>query len=180
MKDKILKKKNAVIMGVIAISIIGAAIYWFGVPQIRWGTKDTTFREEYGLVLTDYAGEPVRMSAFRNKVMVAYAWASWCPYCAAELENLGRLKEIFGDEVQIVAVNRGEPLAVAKSYTDTLKTAGVVLLLDPEDSYFKSIGGYAMPETVFINDRGEILFHQRGPMQFDEVTEKIRQLIGNR
>jgi len=158
----------------IAIAAL-STLFFFVFPQTP---PEATFREEYGLTLHDYGGNAVRMSAFRGSIMVAYAWASWCPYCAEEIENLGRLKGVYGDSIQVVAVNRGEPLSAAKGYTDQLsQTQGVVLLLDPEDSFFKSIGGYAMPETVFIDDRGNVVFHQRGPMKFDEVTQKVKELI---
>lgn len=175
------KKRSAVIAAIVLILLIALLGFVKVFAHLWTGQKPDTFREEYGLVLYDYGGEKVRMSGFRNKIMVAYAWASWCPYCMGELENLARLKEIYGDDVQVVAVNRAEPLAAARGYTDQLsKSAGVVFLLDPQDSFFKSIGGYAMPETVFIDDRGKVIFHQRGPMKFEEVSQKVRDLVGKR
>jgi hypothetical protein len=66
---------------------------------------------------------------------------------------------------------------VAKKYTDSLATQGIPLLLDPTDSLYKEAGGYAMPETVFIRPDGDVLFHQRGPIQLPEVEAKIKELL---
>lgn len=137
------------------------------------------FTKEYGLTLTTYDGKAVRLADFRTQTIVAYAWASWCPYCGAEIENLAKLKKTYGDKIQIIAVNRAEPVLVAKAYTDQLSSvSGVVFLTDPKDTFFKMIDGYAMPETVFIKPGGDIEFHQRGPMQFNEVSKELQQLIG--
>lgn len=163
------------------LAIVGAIlILGIGISSWRWYTHRNipTFKKEYRVVLTDYEGNDVKLSQFKNTVLIAYVWASWCPYCGAEIENLARLKETYGDEVQVIAINRAEPVTVAKEFTDALqKTEGVVFLLDPTDSFFRDIGGYAMPETVFIRPNGEILLHQRGPIQFPKVEEETRKLL---
>jgi thiol-disulfide isomerase/thioredoxin len=140
--------------------------------------KDATFGKEYGLTLFDYSGKAVHLFDYRRKVLIAYAWASWCPYCGAELQNLAELKKTYGESIAIVAINRSEPLAVAKAFTDHLQnTDGLVFLTDPSDAFFKEIGGYAMPETVFIDVGGAVTFHQRGPIQISGVDEKIKELL---
>lgn len=146
--------------------------------RVHSKAKDTTFGKEYGLTLIDYAGNSVHLFDYRRKVLIAYAWASWCPYCGAELQNLAQLKKTYGDNIAIVAINRSEPLPVAKNFTDHLQnTDGLIFLIDPSDSFFKEIGGYAMPETVFIDAGGAISYHQRGPIQLADVDAKIKELL---
>ena len=137
-----------------------------------------TFETEYTLVLSDYSGNKVHLYDYRRQVLIAYAWASWCPYCGSEIQDLAALKKTYGDNIQIVAINRGEPLAVARAYTDGLAdTSGVVFLLDPKDAFFKDIGGYAMPEMVFIDSAGTVIYHQRGPIQLPDVKAEIGKLL---
>jgi cytochrome c biogenesis protein CcmG, thiol:disulfide interchange protein DsbE len=176
-KVKVLFEKNKAMLmiGAMVLVVLGVSILSF----IQWNKPAVpTFKKEYKVVLTDYAGKEVRLSEFKNKVLVAYVWASWCPYCGAEIENLARLKQIYGEDIQVIAINRSEPPAVAKDFTDHLKeVTGVVFLLDSTDSFFKSIEGYAMPETVFIRPNGDILLHQRGPMKFPEVVEQLKSMV---
>ncbi len=146
----------------------------FRVPSAE---RATTFNSEYTLVLSDYAGNQVHLYDYRRKILIAYAWASWCPYCGTEIQGLSKFKQTYGDSIQVVAVNRGESLQVAKAYTDHLgDTAGVTFLLDPEDAFFKQIGGYAMPEMVFIDSAGTIIYHQRGPIKMEDVDAEIQKL----
>ena len=141
--------------------------------------KSETFSKQFSLTLKDYDGADVHLFQFRRKILIAYAWATWCPYCAGELGNLGQLKQKYGDSVDILAINRGESLQVAKAFTDKLpeSTRGLVFLLDADDAFFKSVGGYAMPETIFITPEGNVLYHQRGPMDLKGVQDKIEELL---
>ncbi len=136
-----------------------------------------TFSNEYELTLQDYAGNEVELSAFKKRILVAHVWASWCTYCAEELRNLVRLKELYGTDIEILAINRAEPDTDARAFLDPLNLGSAIQILrDPDDSFYTEIAGYAMPETVFIDPDGKVFFHQRGPMKLDEVEAKIRAL----
>jgi thiol-disulfide isomerase/thioredoxin len=144
----------------------------------RAGDPITKDSREY---LTDYAGNTVQLSDFRRKVVIAHSWASWCTYCADELKNLGKINEIYGDDIVILAINRAESLADAQAFTDPLNLPpGVRLLLDPTDTFYKQIEGFAMPETIGLDERGELLFHQRGPLRFEDITTHIMNLEADR
>lgn len=165
------------VCAVIAAVALGVFYYWVtGTPR---NPDAENFTSGYNLVLTDYDGNEVQLSDYRRHVLVVYAWASWCPYCGDELESLAQLKSTYGDDVVVLAVNRGEPLGDARAFTDKLALhEDVVLLLDPLDALYKDIEGYAMPETLFIDARGEIRFHQRGPIQNETLHAQLKALIG--
>jgi thiol-disulfide isomerase/thioredoxin len=168
-------RRNQIIVGaVVLVVLISGYLYW------RWNPRPGTesFETAYDLVLKDYAGNDVRLSDYKRQVLVVHAWATWCTYCAEEIRNLATLKTKYGDKIQIIAPNRAESVHEARPFSDALNLGDkVVFLLDPNDSFFKSVEGYAMPETLFINDRGEILFHQHGPMNIAEVEQKISSLV---
>jgi thiol-disulfide isomerase/thioredoxin len=161
---------------IIIMLIVSVAAYMYFRYTPRAGTD--TFQAEYDLVLKDYDGNDVRLSDFKREILVVHAWATWCTYCKEEITNLATLKTKYGENIVILAPNRAESIYEAKPYSDALNLGDrVKFLLDPQDSFYKSIDGYAMPETLFINERGEILFHQRGPMNIVEVEEKISALL---
>lgn len=167
-------QKQIVIGGIILLLLLGGAVAYYFFTRPTPGAE--TFREEFNLTLRAYDGTEVPLSDFRRSLIVAHTWASWCPYCSGELQNLSELKKEFGDAITVLAVNRAESLEEARAFTDSLGISGVEILLDEDDSFFRSIGGYAMPETVFIDSNSEVIFHQRGPMQMDEVRARIREL----
>ncbi len=163
------------------IALAAAAIVLIALGLFYWRYHPrsgiTNFTQEYELVLKDYSGADVRLSQFKREILVVHSWATWCTYCADEINNLTTLKKKYGDRIQILAPNRAESVQVAKPFTDALAVGeSMLFLLDPDDAFYKSIEGYAMPETLFINDRGEVFYHQHGPMNISEVEAKINEL----
>ena len=162
----------------LVVFLVAGGTYYYFFESIVSGPGPETFADEYNLVLQNYQGEDVELSEFKREILVVHTWASWCPYCGEEIQNLTKLTDIYGDDVTILAVNRGEPKDEAIAFTNALGVGDkIVFLLDPTDSFYKKLEGYAMPETVFINKRGAVIFHQRGPMKIQEVVEKINQLV---
>ncbi len=130
------------------------------------------------LTFKDYNGKTVNLADFVGKPLVINAWASWCPFCRQEIPDFVTAQKEFGDKVVIIAINRQESLTTAKGYTDTQGTSnGLVFLLDPSDSFYKSIGGFSMPETVFVDKNGNIADHKRGPMDINEIRQKISKIL---
>ncbi len=160
----------------IALLVITVFSYWFFF--VRSQTEET-MRNVYDVPLVNYAGEEVFIKQFTKKSdTVVFMWATWCPYCAQELRNLSVLKNQYGDDVTIVAVNRGESLAEASAFTNTLPgVQGITFLLDPADALYKGMGGYAMPETFFVAKRGDVAYHQRGPLDMEGAGARLKVLI---
>ena len=130
------------------------------------------------LTLSDYEGNTVRLRDFGGQPLVVNAWAAWCPFCRRELKDFVAAQKEVGDRVVFIAIDRAEDLATAKRYTDELNVTGeLLLLLDPKDSFYQSIGGFSMPETIFVDARGNIAQHRRGPMDLNEIRERTQRLL---
>jgi thiol-disulfide isomerase/thioredoxin len=130
--------------------------------------------------LQDIDGNTVELSDFAGKVLIINSWASWCPFCVDELPDFSRLQKEFGDEIVMIAINRQESLEKSKAYTNQIgATNDMLYLLDPKDSFYKSIGGFSMPETIFVDDNQNIIIHKRGPMELLEMREKVNSILQN-
>lgn len=168
--------KNAWIIGVIMIA--GIII---GIVALRGGGEEgaqPAARRVPEFALRDYSGNTVRVADFRGKPMVINAWAAWCPFCGKELQDFAVVQREFGDQVTIIAVDRAETLSAAKNFTDRLGVTGdLIFLLDSTDSFYASIGGFSMPETIFVDANGVIREHRRGPIEVEEMRQKIQELI---
>jgi hypothetical protein len=65
-------------------------------------------------------------------------------------------------------------------YTDQIDvTDRMLFLLDDSDTFYQTIGGFSMPETIFVNSSGQIVVHKRGPMELDEMQEHVEKIIRN-
>lgn len=130
------------------------------------------------LEFTDINGRKVKLKEFAGKPMIVNAWATWCPFCVEELEAFAEVKAEFGDSIEVIAVDRAEPVKTAKTYIEKLAIKDdLIWLLDPKDSLYKTIGGFSMPETLFIKADGTINFHKRGPMTVDEIRDRVQELL---
>ena len=129
------------------------------------------------LTLETHTGELVSINNLEGPLVIN-AWASWCTFCKQELKDFKELQEELGNQITFVAINRGESLQKANEF---IQQQGVeesmLFLLDPEDSFYKSIDGFTMPETIFVNASGKISIHKRGFMRKNEVRDKINQII---
>lgn len=138
-----------------------------------------TYQKAPEFVLKDYEDREVKLSDFSGKNILVNSWAAWCPFCKEELKDFTALQKEFGDKIAIIAIDRAEPLEVAKKYSDELGvTSGLIFLLDPADSFYQSIGGFSMPETIFVDKEGFIVFHKRGPMSQEEIRRRVEQAFG--
>lgn len=157
-----------IIIGVVILVVGG----WFFISKNEQYQKSPDFH------LQDYNGKTVSPTDFTGKSLVINSWAAWCPFCVKELPDFAQAQEEFGNKVVIIAIDRAEPLTVAKEFSDKVGVTGrVILLLDPSDSFYQSIGGFSMPETIFVDKNGNIVEHKRGPMDIQEIREKIQQFI---
>ena len=84
----------------------------------------------------------------------------------------------YGNHVTFVGVNRGESLPDARSFSDSLGLSPQVhLYLNPDDSFYKTNEGYAVPEILFITKRGKIAIHQRGPLSIPLLRERVGDMF---
>lgn len=128
--------------------------------------------------LRDYNGKTVSLADFAGKPIIINSWAAWCPFCRKELPDFATAQQEFGDKVVIIAIDRAESIGVAKGYTDGQGTTNKLLfLLDPSDSFYQSIGGFSMPETIFVDKDGNIVDHKRGPMDINEIRERAQKIL---
>lgn len=130
------------------------------------------------LALKDLSGKAVALADFKGKTLVVNAWAAWCPFCRQELPDFAAVQKELGDKVVIIAVDRAESVDTQKRYTDELGvTNDLIFLQDPGDSFYQAIGGFSMPETIFVDKDGNIRDHKRGPMDAAEIRQRIEKIL---
>ena len=140
--------------------------------------EETNFDKVPDLSFVDSEGNSFKLSDLKGKPHVVNSWAVWCPFCRAELEDFALLQEEFGDEIVVVAIDRQESLEKAKGFTDEINvTNRMTFLLDSKDAFYKGIGGFSMPETIFADADGNIIIHKRGPIALDEMRQKVNSII---
>lgn len=176
-----MNKKILIISGIIVVAVLFAAFFLRKNTSVQSPVDQKIALETEKVpdfALQDYNGKTVSLVDFIGKPLVINSWAAWCPFCKKELPDFVTVQKEFGDKVVIIAIDRAESLGTAKRYSDELGvTNDLVFLLDPTDSFYQSIGGFSMPETIFVDKNGNIIDHKRGPMDVNEIRQKIEKLL---
>lgn len=160
---------------VVLLVIFALAAAYFAVrPHV--GEPQEEFFTVTTLPLTEYDGTVVRLSSLQPKPIVAYVWASWCPFCQDGFRQLSAARERHPG-VAFVAINRAEPMLDAKGFTDKIGLPpGIRYLLDPSDSFYKMVGGFAMPEYIFVDSQKDVVAHVRGPITDEELETHLAEI----
>lgn len=180
---KSMHKSNIITLIVIVAVFITAGVITYivrAIPNDKANSeaqKSLATSEEQ--VFTDLQGNPISFKQFEGKVRVVNAWASWTPFSVQELRDLETLAGEYKDtDVVVIAVNRKEPKEVAVQFLESIRTfEHTVFAIDITDSFYKSIGGFSMPETVFYDARGTIVLHKRGSMSLTEMRSHLDKVL---
>lgn len=130
---------------------------------------------------TDLAGNPISFDDYLGKVLIVNVWASWSPFSATELPALIELSKNFpSKDVAVIAINRMESNQLAEAYSAQFPDTGsVVFVQDLTDSFYTSVGGFAMPETIVYDQKGAIAIHTRGPIVMADLQQLVTSLLSN-
>ena len=126
---------------------------------------------EYGWVLAWDESEPFYFSHTRDEVVFLNFWATWCPPCVAELPEIQKLYEKYGDKVVFMLVSNEEP-EVVKAF---MEKHGYVLPVFYNGPGMPSTLEHAsLPTTFIISRDGKVVTRKKGAAKWNsKATEKI-------
>jgi len=177
--------KTLLIIAVIAIIV---AIFFISKPSsldvsetLGEGGKnvgDTAF----DLSFTTFDGKEDKFSNYRGKVVVANAWAAWCPFCIDEMPIMQAISD-RNEDVVILFVHRTstESKSTGQPYLDDFAREGIPItdpiFEDPTDKFYTTFFGFGMPVTIILDKDGVIQDKKTGPYTEEELEEKVRALL---
>ncbi len=178
------KKRWIFISGVILLAgviVLWRAGFFSSSPTDSREVSALDARSLPSVVVQNEAGGSVSLAdTIVGKPAIIALWASWCPFCKDEFPKLKMMKEMFGDALVVVAVNRGESIeTVAKSGAASALGANIAVVRDADDALYAAVGGFSMPEMIFVDKDGKIREQWRGPIREEELRRHSAELIGH-
>ena len=125
-------------------------------------------------ILARIDGGRIEPGSLAGSPYVVNLWATWCPPCRRELPMLAEVAS--GSEVPILLVNQGETASQVERY---LAESGVPpddIALDEQGALMRTIEGGALPTTLFINSRGEVVDTHLGEISRAALLDQINRL----
>jgi cytochrome c biogenesis protein CcmG/thiol:disulfide interchange protein DsbE len=131
--------------------------------------------------LTSYTGEPMSLEAHRGRVVVVNFWASWCvPACYEEAPVLERNWRAYKDRgVVVLGVDIQDKPEAGKRFIDQFSLT-FPNALDPSGKVSIDYGVYGVPETFFIDARGNIRAKHVGAVTDAVFQREVDRLLAEK
>lgn len=126
---------------------------------------------DFGWVLAWDENEPFYFSNARDEVIFLNFWATWCSPCVAELPEIQKLYEKWGDKVVFMLVTSESP-EVVKAF---MEKQGYLMPVFYNASPIPSVLDHtSLPTTFIISRDGKVVTRKTGAARWNSrATEKI-------
>ncbi|AST07450.1 membrane-associated thiol-disulfide oxidoreductase [Anoxybacillus flavithermus] len=120
-------------------------------------------------------GKKMKLSQFRGKKVILNFWASWCPPCRAEMPEMQRFYEQFGQHVAIVAVNLTNKEKNHQAVETFINEKGVSfdIMLDEQGMVSRTYEVITIPTSYIIDEQGVIRSKHVGPLSYDMMKRTV-------
>ncbi|WEJ61819.1 peroxiredoxin family protein [Thiomicrorhabdus lithotrophica] len=128
------------------------------------------------VTVTGTQGQSITLNKPMKPVLVNF-WATSCPGCIKEMPDLAKMKQSLGDRFEIVAISMNyDPTEQVEKFIKA-NPYPFTFVMDTDGALAKAFGDVLLTPTSFlIAPNGKIVYHQIGEVQFEMVTERIKQL----
>lgn len=126
---------------------------------------------DYNWTLAWAENEPFYFTEFRNEVVFINFWATWCPPCVAEMDEIQDLYKKYGSRIAFMLVTNEKPEVVnAFMEKNQYKMPVFYLASNPPPPLSYS----AFPTTFIVSKDGHVVSKKVGSANWDsKATAKI-------
>ncbi len=119
---------------------------------------------EQSLTKADFVGEPVLVNV----------WATWCPSCRQEHEQLLRMAS--SGKIKIIGLNYKDDRIAAQEWLQQLGNPYAMTIYDQDGMLGLDLGVYGAPETYLLDAHGIVRYRQVGVMT-EQVWRDVQAMV---
>ena len=139
-------------------------------PAAAAFTSDAPLGCEVGNQLPDFTitcldGSEFHLADYRGKPVFINLWATYCGPCVKELPHFSELYKAHEDDIAMLALHSDIVADDPQEYLDEFGKDWVMpFAVENEDEVIWDLvgGTTAMPQTIVLNRKGEVIYNQRG------------------
>lgn len=169
MKEKKVDYRAAVLVFLAIAGVLVLLLLHRGSPYFE-SVKQVPIK--VGLPAPDFAfpdiqGKMIRLSDYRDKVVLVNIWATWCSSCVDEMPSMEKLyQKLKGEKFEVLAVSvDSSGLKVVAPFVKTHKLTFPVLI-DSAGTIGTAYGTTGIPESFIVNKEGILIQKIIGPLNW--------------
>ncbi len=133
---------------------------------------------EFDLPLLANTDERVTTERLMGRTVLVNVWATWCPTCKAEHDELLRIHDETG--LPIIGINYKDRPAAARDWLARYGDPYEFNIIDADGRLGVDLGVYGAPESFLVDRDGTIVYKRVGEVNrriwFDEVKPLLTRL----
>ncbi len=140
---------------------------------------DTEYVDAPDFTVYDKDNNPVKLSEFFGKPTVITFWASWCGVCKAEMPDIQRIYEEYGDKINIMMINATDGTQETRQTADEFLSSVDYTFPVYYDTTLEAgtkYGASALPTTYFMTSGGK-LFARANYLDYDTLAKAVSELM---
>ncbi|MBF0274138.1 MAG: TlpA family protein disulfide reductase [Nitrospinae bacterium] len=140
----------------------------------KGGWEGKTAPEKLGETLD---GKAVSIHDYQEKLLFINFWATWCPPCKEEFQELPQLSAALeGEKIEILAVNIFSSRNDVNRFLEKYQN-GTKVLFDADKSVGKNYGIHTIPTSFLVDSKGKVLKVWKGAQYISQFTKDIRPFL---
>jgi len=149
MKEKILHYAKEIVLFIVVMTLFANAISLYKSQDL---SKAKLALTTHKLINTNL------YTPLTNKPLLVHVWATWCPVCKAEADNIQRVSEHY--EVITIAVNSGTDYEIHNYMKE--RDLNFRVINDKKSVLAKELNIAVYPTTFIYDKNGNLVFSEVG------------------
>lgn len=130
--------------------------------------------------VTDLQGNPVKLSDYKDKIVVINFWATWCPPCKAEMPEFNELAQEFkkDGDVELLEITLVDDRSNKESVLQFISenNLDMNILLDDTGEAASTYGISAIPTTLVAGKNLELHKFFQGQITKDVLLQTVNEV----
>lgn len=168
---------------VLTVLLAGAWLVW-NPQQAPWNEEADTVGSHVGQIAPDFSvptlqGDLFHLSEQRGRPTLIFFMAYWCPTCIPEARALAQLKQEYGNELKIVALDI-DPTSTPETLANFKRAAdngAFTWAFDSGQEVTRSYEVRALDTTVILDEEGRVVYRDAFVTPYETLREALA-LIG--
>jgi len=162
-------------LAVVVLILAFLGLMAWGLVRAATGQRSSGMAPDF--TLTTFQGDKITLSELRGQVVVINIWASWCTTCREEAAYLEQTWRKYRDRgVMFIGVDyvdtEPDALAYIAEFDITYPNGPDIGSRISQAYHMRGV-----PETYFVDRRGQLQGVHIGPLQPPQLDQKIEKLL---